>query len=211
MTPPTWMPIAALVVIVISSAVRLLQVQGGDSRVKAYSFGHMSGVQGAAEGFWRVVVLMFVATSIITWIAPDLELLLGPPPGSWSNSLRWLATAMFAACVVLIVIAQVQMGASWRIGVPKEGPGALVSHGVFGWSRNPIFLGMVGASVALFLWTPNILSAAVAMAAWLLASIQIRIEEEALLAKHGEAYRSYAGRVGRWFGRRSERTEGSAT
>jgi len=211
MTAPTWIPIAAFAAIFVSSAIRMLQVQSGDKRVKAYSFGHMSGVQAATERLWRVAVLMFVATAVITWVAPNLEVLLGPPPGWWSNSLRWLATVMFAACVVLIVVAQVQMGASWRIGVPKEGPGALVSHGVFGWSRNPIFLGMVGAAIALFIWTPNILSAAGAMAAWLLASIQIRIEEEALLAKHGEAYRSYVDRVGRWLGRRSRRTEGSAT
>jgi len=211
MTSPTWIPLAALAVIVVSSVLRLLQVRGGDARVKAYSFGHMSGVQGATERLWRAAVLLFVVSAAITWIIPDLELLIGPPPGSWTNALRWLAAAMFAACVLLIVIAQVQMGASWRIGVPAEGPGALVSHGIFGWSRNPIFLGMVGASVAMFIWAPTILSAAGATAAWLLASIQIRIEEEALLGKHGDDYRSYASRVGRWFGRRSERRAGSAT
>lgn len=202
--PPTWIPFAALLCIVVSSAIRMMQVQRGNPSVKAYSFGHMGGVQSAAERLWRVAVVMFAVTSIITWAAPNLELLLGPPPGPWTATLRWLATGMFAACVLLIVIAQVQMGSSWRIGVPAEGPGALVSRGVFGWSRNPIFFGMVGASFALFLWSPNILSAAGAMAAWLLASIQIRIEEEALLAKHGDAYRSYATRVGRWFGRRTE-------
>ena len=34
--------------------------------MKAYSFGHMSGVQGATERLWRVVVLMFIVHICIT-------------------------------------------------------------------------------------------------------------------------------------------------
>ena len=37
---------------------------------------------------------------------------------------------LMMASAVLIGVAQVQMGASWRVGVPAEGPGALVKHGL---------------------------------------------------------------------------------
>ncbi|MFN0025122.1 MAG: methyltransferase family protein, partial [Parvularculaceae bacterium] len=54
--------------------------------------------------------------------------------------LRWVATTIFVSCFAIIAIAQIQMGASWRIGVPAEDPGALVAHGTFRWSRHPIFV-----------------------------------------------------------------------
>jgi len=95
------------------------------------------------------------------------------------------------------------MGASWRVGVPKEGPGALVTHGLFAWSRNPIFVGLLGAMLALFLWSPHILSAALLGGIWTLTLVQVRIEEEALREKHGDAHEHYAAHVGRWFGRRA--------
>ncbi|MBY0563703.1 MAG: hypothetical protein K2P58_05885 [Hyphomonadaceae bacterium] len=42
------------------------------------------------------------------------------------------------------------------------------------------------------------------------ALIQVRIEEEALREKHGDAYERHAAQVGRWFGRRVGRQGAAA-
>jgi protein-S-isoprenylcysteine O-methyltransferase Ste14 len=138
----------------------------------------------------------------MAWLAPQWEAILGRTDWAGAPALRWVAAILFAASTALIIAAQIQMGASWRIGVPKDGPGDLVTGGLFAWSRNPIFVGMLGAALALFLWSPHVATAALLAATWTLTQVQVRIEEEALREKHGDAYELYAAQAGRWFGRR---------
>jgi len=197
--PPAWLPLAAIVAVIAVSAVRLFAVQSAHG-VKAYGFGRHAEIQRVAERNWRLAVAAILAFATIAWLRPEWELALGRPDWAPNTPIRWTASALFLVCFLIIAVAQIQMGASWRIGVPKEGPGALVAHGLFRWSRNPIFVGMIGTLVAFFLWSPHIGTAAVLAATWTLVLIQVRIEEEALREKHGEAYEAYAARVPRWFG-----------
>lgn len=203
--PPAWLPLAAILAVIAVSALRLLSVQLGHG-VKAYGFGRHADIQRVAERNWRMAVAATIAFAAIAWLKPDLELALGRPDWAGTGLLRWLASGLFVACFLVITIAQVQMGASWRIGVPKEGPGDLVVHGIFRWSRNPIFVGMIGALIALFLWSPHIGTGAVFAATSTLVLIQVRIEEEALIEKHGAAYQEYSARVARWFGWRRRKS-----
>lgn len=199
--PPAWLPLAAILAVIAVSALRLLSVQLSH-RVKAYGFGRHADIQRVAERNWRIAVAATLVFALIAWLKPDVELALGRPDWAGSGVLHWLAAGLFVVCFLVIGIAQIQMGASWRIGVPKDGPGDLVARGLFRWSRNPIFVGMIGTLIALFLWSPHIGTAAVLAATWTLVLIQVRIEEEALREKHGPAYDRYAARVARWFGRR---------
>src|SRR5687768_16925708 len=54
------------------------------------------------------------------------------------------------------VLAQAQMGDSWRIGIDTEHRTTLVQRGVFRFSRNPIFVGMILTLLGLFLVIPNV-------------------------------------------------------
>lgn len=85
-------------------------------------------------------------------------------------------------------------------------PGELVAHGIFRWSRGPIFVGMIGALVALFVWSPYIGTAGVPAATSMLVLIQACIEEVALREKHGAAYQEFSALVGRWFGWRRRKS-----
>lgn len=89
------------------------------------------------------------------------------------------------------------MGTSWRVpGAQHET--ALVTSGIYRYSRNPIYLGMRGTALGFFLMLPNALT----FGTWLLGEsllhIQVRLEEEHLGATHGEAYAEYCRRVRRW-------------
>lgn len=199
--PPSWTPFAVLCLIIALSALRLWLVKR-QTGVRAYGFGRHAAIQGVAERLWRLAVLGALALSAVAWLAPDWETALGRPDWALAAPLRWIAAVLFVTALAIIAVAQIQMGASWRVGVPKEGPGELVSRGLFAWSRNPIFVGLLTALVALLLWSPTVLSAAVLAGAWTLTLVQVRIEEEALRETHGDRYERYAGEVGRWFGRR---------
>ena len=199
--PPAWFPLAALLAIIAVSALRLFSVERRHG-VKAFSFGRHAAIQSVAERNWKMATGLVLAAALMAWLAPGWEAELGRPAWADTAALKWIAASIFGASVLIIAVAQVQMGASWRIGVPAEGPGPLVAHGLFAWSRNPIFLGMIAAVLAMFLWSPHIITAAVLAGTWAIALVQVRIEEEALREKHGDAYELYAAHVGRWFGRR---------
>jgi protein-S-isoprenylcysteine O-methyltransferase Ste14 len=96
-------------------------------------------------------------------------------------------------------LAQMAMGASWRIGVDQSDRTELVTGGVFSLCRNPIYTFMLIAWTGLALLVPTWLSIASVPAGILAFEVQVRlVEEPYLLRTHGEAFRAYASRVGRF-------------
>ena len=91
------------------------------------------------------------------------------------------------------------MGESWRIGVDEQERTELVTSGPFAVVRNPIFAAMLPASLGLALLVPNASRSSGSAALVLALEIQVRlVEEPYLLRVHGDAYRDYAARVGRF-------------
>jgi protein-S-isoprenylcysteine O-methyltransferase Ste14 len=155
----------------------------------------------AANPFQRVIgmAMGLFMLGVVAWSV--LHLLLGDERlGIWQvpPGVRWLGWALVLAGLLLTVVAQAQMGASWRIGIDRERT-ELVTQGLFGVVRNPIFTGMLGVVTGLALVTPT----AWTVMAWadyvLLVSLQVRLEEEHLTRLHGGTYRAYAAKVGRFF------------
>jgi protein-S-isoprenylcysteine O-methyltransferase Ste14 len=103
-------------------------------------------------------------------------------------------------CVSLLwlLLAQAQMGASWRIGIDHARPTALVQHGLFSLSRNPIFLAMRCNLLGFFLVFPSAATLALLVAGEILMQVQVRLEEVHLRALHGADYDAYCARVRRW-------------
>jgi protein-S-isoprenylcysteine O-methyltransferase Ste14 len=95
--------------------------------------------------------------------------------------------------------AQMAMGASWRIGVDESERTELVTGGVFALCRNPIYTFMVIAWLGLALLVPTWLSLASIPVGIVAFEVQVRlVEEPHLLRAHGEPYRAWASRVGRF-------------
>ena len=106
--------------------------------------------------------------------------------------------ALLCTSFIWVVIAQFQMGRSWRIGIDTAVKTDLVATGLFRFSRNPIFLGMIIQLLGLFLVQPDALTLAILLAAYILISVQIREEELHLSALHGAKYALYCQAVRRW-------------
>ena len=125
--------------------------------------------------------------------------------GIWQLSVGWQATGwlLFLGGLVVTLVAQLQMGVSWRVGIDDR-PTPLVTGGLFTLSRNPIFLGMFLSLAGLVLITPAPWTVAGFAVAVILISLQVRLEERNLVKLHGQAYLTYAEQVGRfvpWLGR----------
>ena len=195
-SPPLWFPAACLAVVLAASVLRGVMLRRAG--VRAYGFDHKGAIQAVSERFWKLAVGLLAAAALIAWLEPEIEPTLGRPAWSDMPTLRWIAAGVIALSTLLILAAQAAMGASWRVGVPAEGPGALVTSGLFALSRNPVFVGMFGLALAMFLWSPTMLTAALLPLAGSTMAMQVRIEEDALLAKHGEFYAAYQRRTPRW-------------
>ncbi len=97
----------------------------------------------------------------------------------------------------LVALAQRQMGASFRIGI-DDAETPLVESGLFGVVRNPIFTGLLVLLAGVALAVPCLWGLLLWAAAAVAVGRQTRLEEGHLLAMHGDAYRAYASRVGRF-------------
>jgi protein-S-isoprenylcysteine O-methyltransferase Ste14 len=106
-----------------------------------------------------------------------------------------IATAGIAATVY----AQLDMGDSWRIGVDQRETTTLVHTGVFGRIRNPIYSAMLTFGAGIALVTPNVVAGAALALLAVTIELQVRlVEEPYLLRTHGDSYRAYTTRVGRF-------------
>ena len=90
-----------------------------------------------------------------------------------------------------ISVAQYQMSNSWRIGIDENNKTELITKGLFSYSRNPIFLGMIISVAGIFFILPNALTFFLMLATYIVIQIQIRLEEEFLEKQHGEQYLIY--------------------
>jgi len=91
------------------------------------------------------------------------------------------------------------MGRSWRADVDPDARSPLVTTGPFRLVRNPVFAGSAVSVVGLALVVPNVVS--LLMVAAFLAGLEIQVrlvEEPYLLRVHGDVYRDYAARTGRF-------------
>lgn len=96
-------------------------------------------------------------------------------------------------------VAQWQMSTSWRIGIDIENKTDLRNQGLFRYSRNPIFLGMIGLVLGIFIVRPIFLNLLTFVLSVILISIQVRLEEEFLHVQHGPDYANYKAKTRRWF------------
>jgi protein-S-isoprenylcysteine O-methyltransferase Ste14 len=96
------------------------------------------------------------------------------------------------------LLAQRQMGGSWRIGIDAEHHTELVQTGLFRVSRNPIFLGMRVMLLGFFLVLPSAAMLAILTTGDAVMQVQARLEEEHLAQRHGPAFAEYRRRTRRW-------------
>ena len=112
--------------------------------------------------------------------------------------MKWIGVAMLILSLIWTVLAQAQMGESWRIGIDEQHRTLLVKEGVFRVSRNPIYLGMMFTLLGLFIIIPNALTLLALILGFTLINIQVRLEEQFLRATHRLEYEEYRREVRRW-------------
>jgi len=164
---------------------------------------------GSAPGIELVGGGLFAVAVLLGGINPLLAVLDLVNPAEGLDE-TWAHVAGFTLCAVGIAgtfAAQMAMGSSWRIGVDPEERTELVTGGVFGLCRNPIYSFMIVAWAGFALLVPTWAAAVAGVLLIVGLEIQVRlVEEPHLIRAHGEPYRAWAASVGRFvpgFGRLS--------
>ena len=190
---PAYLLLYVLLTFVISS-VRIYRKTG----INPITFGAADNAHDYIGGIMKVLTAMLTYAVLAFSFSDALYSRLVPIGYLYHPALQVAGLGLIHASLVWIVVAQQQMGLSWRIGIDEANRTPLVSNGIFGLSRNPIFLGMVLSLLGLFLIIPNIITFFTCLCSYFVIQIQVRLEEEFLLKQHGEAYTAYQGKVRRW-------------
>jgi len=193
---PTLLPVLLLVGLGIAFTLLTRRVSQRLGR-SANRFGAGDTAHNFVGRVYRVsgAVLFLYLLARSLW--PAIDAAAGLIPVLARPAVAWIGFAIMVAGSLVILAAQVQMGASWRIGLDQERTGLVIS-GLFAWSRNPTFLGMIAVVLGAFFIAPTAVTAVVLTAAWIAFSVQVRMEEEHLQRIHGVAYDRYCTTVPRW-------------
>lgn len=122
-------------------------------------------------------------------------------PGPQVASAPWtlIGIAPMVLGIGLNILGDAQFKRAKTAISPFQAPSALVTSGVFRWSRNPMYVGMVllvlGVGILLGRATPLVVPVLLFL---VLAFRFVPQEEQAMAAHFGEAYRGYTASVRRW-------------
>ena len=114
------------------------------------------------------------------------------------NAIKIFGLVILAASLVGTYMAQGNMKKSWRVGIDEQQKTELVTTGIFSYSRNPIYAGMLASVIGLFMVTPNGFTLLLMVAGYLLIQVQVRVEEDFLLKMHRQLYTNYKASVRRF-------------
>lgn len=153
--------------------------------------------QGVVGRWFRLTLLAIPVILIAITLGTALDAL-GRFAWLESDALRMVGWAILALSLLWIIVAQAQMGASWRIGIDAAAQPPLVRSGLFVLSRNPIFLGMRFALLGLFFVLPTAATLSILLFGEALMQIQVRLEEAHLAEALGPEYAAYRRDTRRW-------------
>ena len=126
------------------------------------------------------------------------SLLIVPTTFNYQNSLSILVLIMGLACV----LPSFRLFARYETTISPLTPSdtaALVTEGMYRYSRNPMYLGLLLLTIASTIWFGAWLGIIINIVfIFLINFLQIIPEEEALLTIFGEEYEEYKKNVRRW-------------
>ena len=115
-----------------------------------------------------------------------------------SPAAKLIGVALITFGLIIFVLAFVSFGDSWRVGFDLKTPGALVTTGLFAFSRNPIYVFLDLWFIGIFLINGTLIFLIFAVLAFAALHWQMIQEENFLLNLYGQPYQDYLSRTGRY-------------
>jgi len=192
-----FLPIATLLYLLLVFVLRSL-ILWKQTGVNPFVFGNTDKAHDYIGRIYKAMVLFTWVSIGLYSFYPKGYLYLMPIHYLEIDSLKIAGLILFIISFSWTSIAQYQMSKSWRIGIDYNEKTELISTGLFKYSRNPIFLGVLVSYLGTFLIIPNILSFSIFVVTLVTIQIQVRLEEEYLESVQGQDYIKYKTTVRRW-------------
>ncbi len=154
----------------------------------------LSRKRSAAESGAALVAMLIIAYLMARPVWPALDrMMMGIPYAGWG-------VLVMALGVGLAVLSQIDMGRSWRIGLPADDGDIkdLITGGLYQFSRNPIYVGIMLFLLGSIIVVPGPVTIGCTLGSWFFIGRIIRDEETFLTREFGAAYTDYQKRVRRW-------------
>ena len=148
-----------------------------------------------------VLFILLIGQGIMAAGWPEALSLLGADHRSTVAVLHVTGAVLLFGGLILLVTAQLDLGASWRIGIEEGANPGLITNGLYRFCRNPIFLALLVIVAGYTLLLPTRLSLALLLGTCIGVRQQVATEEAYLLRAYGDSYHEYARRVGRFLPR----------
>jgi protein-S-isoprenylcysteine O-methyltransferase Ste14 len=116
----------------------------------------------------------------------------------WVLGLRWAAAGLAATFYLLSLYSWLLLGRNWSMAIVPGQTSQLVTRGVYGWVRHPIYSLSMGLMLASAVALPTVPMAVVACLHLLGMNLKARYEERHLGKSFGPAYAEYCSQVGRF-------------
>jgi protein-S-isoprenylcysteine O-methyltransferase Ste14 len=163
-----------------------------------------SGQQGNDSGTARVIArpIRFFPAALLVGFVLDRVLPL-PFAVPRIGLVHWISAIIAAALIVIgiaLFAAGVRNFSRASTPLPTNQPArVLVTTGIYGWTRNPIYLGflLMYVGIGIIVHSPWILALTLPIAVAIRFGVVAR-EEAYLERRFGDAYRGYKARVRRW-------------
>jgi protein-S-isoprenylcysteine O-methyltransferase Ste14 len=152
--------------------------------------------QTGTPGTRRILPPVYFLAAIVLMAALDRWLPLARPFHPLLTYLGWLLLVLALAVAVAVAWRFKRAGTTIK---PFQRSSALVTDGLFAYSRNPIYLGMVVGLLGIFLALGSLGPLLVVPPfVYIIQTRFIAVEERMLEDAFGEAYLDYCRRVRRW-------------
>ena len=162
--------------------------------------------QRVEQYMWLVWVPLVAAWNVLPWLAFTRTLApLGLPEFAREHALyaglRWGAAIVAMLSLAATAKCWARMGKDWRMAVSVDQPTTLITDGMFGLIRHPIYAFSILLMLCTAVIVPTLPMQVVALIHVVLMNLKARNEERHLLQTTGETYARYLARTGRFFPR----------
>ena len=120
-----------------------------------------------------------------------------PLPG-W---LRWAGFALALLSLALLAWPEAALGAQWSAQLQMRNKHRLITSGPYAHVRHPLYTSILGLGLRLALLTAHVLFVVFAILAPVGVMLRAPKEEQMLLERFGEAYRTYMQATGKYLPR----------
>ena len=165
----------------------------------------LSGIvpsQRLEQLMWVVWVPLVAAWMLLPYVAAGSTRAPWQLPGFAGDmpmlALRWVAAAIGLACLGLSIHCWLRMGRNWRMAVAPDQQTELVTSGLYGLVRHPIYALSILLMVCTVVVAPTVPVLVMALIHISLMLAKARNEERFLVERHGDVYRRYMQRTGRF-------------